>query len=101
MRTFEIASIKAKKSSCSVKKNGVSVYYDDDLTDIERIQRASSIPASLIGSAKPSKVKSDIRLDLYSITGDEYFFSPSTRTPLLSLLSLVVSLILLKAGSGV
>jgi hypothetical protein len=78
------------------QKTGVYVY-DDGLTEIERIQRAS-IPAFLSGSAKPSKIKSDLRPDLYS-TGDNFFFSPADTTVATISLFLLLSFIV-KAGSG-
>jgi hypothetical protein len=88
-------SVKAPPASRS-KKSGVFVY-DDGLTAIERTQRAS-IPAFLSGSAKPSKVKSDLRPELYA-TGDEYFFSPYDTTVATVTLFLLLSVIV-KAGSG-
>jgi hypothetical protein len=87
--------VKAPPAS-RVKKAGLFVF-DDGLTEIERTQRAT-IPAFLSGSAKPSKVKSDIRPDLYA-TGDEYFFSPYDTTVATVTLFLIVSLIV-KAGSS-
>lgn len=51
--------------------------YDDGLTELERKQRAT-IPAFLTGSAKSSKVKSDIRTDIeeqeypFGLDGDRF-----------------------------
>jgi hypothetical protein len=79
-----------------VKKTGNYVF-DDGLTVIERTQRAT-IPAFLSGSAKPSKVNTGVRPDLYT-TGDDYFFSPYDTTVATLVLTLLVSFII-KAGSG-
>lgn len=59
-----------------LSKNAVFVY-DDGLTELERKQRAT-IPAFLTGSAKSSKIKSEVRKDIeeqeypFGLSGD-YF----------------------------